>query len=254
MALLFVGVVAHKNFYMTQTDGYFPIFVGKNSENLKKSYIGNLSYTDDGGENISYKNPFYSELTAQYWIYKNIKNVDFKGLVHYRRFFSGKGQNLITKKEISEILSFNDVILPNKVFSKYNVYNTYKLHHNIKDLDGIRKVLNDKYPEYLPNFDKVMKRHGYHSLNMLIAKKDVFDKYSGWLFDVLFASESIIKSADDSYQQRVYGFLSERLLDVWVETNNLSVYELDVTNTEQSLTSKYYELSKRNVYQLLFKQ
>ena len=45
---------------------------------------------DDTGDNISKENDKYSELTAQYWAWKNydkIGNPDYIGFMHYRRHF-----------------------------------------------------------------------------------------------------------------------------------------------------------------------
>jgi hypothetical protein len=56
--------------------------------------------------------------------------------------------------------------------------------------------------------------------NMLLCKKDLFDEYSKWLFDILFEVEKRIHQdveTRDTYQKRVYGFLSERLTRVFVE-------------------------------------
>lgn len=76
-------VAAHKEFPMPKSKGYMQILVGS-----QKNYKSGITYQrDDEGENISEKNPNYNELTAIYWAWKNLKDVDAVGLVHYRRFF-----------------------------------------------------------------------------------------------------------------------------------------------------------------------
>ena len=41
---------------------------------------------DDTGDNISAKNCYYSELTGLYWVWKNVKDPDYVGVCHYRRY------------------------------------------------------------------------------------------------------------------------------------------------------------------------
>ena len=57
-----------------------PIHVGKA---LNLNEIGCIG--DNTGDNISFKNPFYCELTAHYWVWKNEKPTDYVGFMHYRR-------------------------------------------------------------------------------------------------------------------------------------------------------------------------
>ena len=65
-----------------------------------------------------------------------------------------------------------------------------------------------------------MKRTWAHMFNMFIMKRKPLDEYCTWMFDVLGEVESRIDISNYStYEQRVYGFLSELLLDVWLEVH-----------------------------------
>lgn len=67
------------------------------------------------------------------------------------------------------------------------------------------------------------------------------------MFDVLFKLEQQIDISDyDAYQSRVFGFISERLFNVWLVKNNISLVEVKVTNIEgENLILKVINLLKR---------
>ena len=72
-----------------------------------------------------------------------------------------------------------------------------------------------------------MKRTIGHRFNMFIMKRDKFDAYCAWLFDILFELEKRLDISQYSvYDARVFGFVAERLLDVWIETNGYDYQEL----------------------------
>ena len=72
-----------------------------------------------------------------------------------------------------------------------------------------------------------------HLFNMFVMKREDFDRYMKWLFDILFELEKRIDISNyDSYQKRVFGFLSERLWNIWLDQEKLSTYELKVINIE----------------------
>ena len=75
-------VATHKKYKMPEEEIYLPIQVGAEEKD-------GLGYQKDNeGENISLKNPYYCELTALYWAWKNydkLGNPDYIGLMHYRR-------------------------------------------------------------------------------------------------------------------------------------------------------------------------
>ena len=71
--------------------------------------------------------------------------------------------------------------------------------------------------------------------NMFIGKKEIMNEYFSWLFTILGYVESKIDIREYSdYQKRVFGYLSERLFNVWINHNkmNYSIKEIFVMNTE----------------------
>ena len=229
-----IYIAAHKKFSVPNNDIYIPLHVGAEGKQ-------DLGYTLDSiGDNISLKNPYFCELTGLYWIWKN-SNADYVGLVHYRRFFYKSAlsniKNILNKDEIINILNKNDIILSQRGYTwGSSVRGQYEKKHIKDDLDKCEKILKDKYPKYSIYFDKVFNGDFYCPFNMIICKKELFNDYCEWLFDILFELENEIDLSNrESYNARVYGFLSERLLNVWVLKNNLKVKELPVFNNEENV-------------------
>ncbi|MDR2085892.1 MAG: DUF4422 domain-containing protein [Dysgonamonadaceae bacterium] len=84
MTKISIYVACHKKTHFIQNEVYVPIQVGRVLSNTVLSDI----IGDDTGDNISYLNTMYCEMTANYWAWKNDTASDFIGLCHYRRFFS----------------------------------------------------------------------------------------------------------------------------------------------------------------------
>jgi len=232
-----VIIAAHKKYQMPKDKLYLPLHVGAEG----KDDIGYQK--DNEGKNISKKNPFFCELTGLYWAWKNLKS-GYIGLVHYRRHLTidkkigktteEKFNHVLTLKQVKELLKDNDIILPNK--RKYyieNLYDHYKHTMYIEPLDETRKIIEEKCPKYLEEFDKLHKRTSAHMFNMFIMKKDVLNDYCEWLFDILFELEKRMKDKEyDSFHSRFYGRVSELLLDVYLNTNNLKYKEVKFMDME----------------------
>ena len=108
-----VLVATHKNYAMPKDDLYLPVFVGKAIHpDVNHSFQG-----DNTGDNISVQNPYYNELTAIYWGWKNL-DLDAMGLVHYRRYLSLNHKksldNVLSHQQALELLKDHDIILPPK--------------------------------------------------------------------------------------------------------------------------------------------
>lgn len=231
---IIVYIATHKMTEFPSNNIYRPIQVGTSINNNLE-----IENKDNVGKNISEKNKSFCELTAIYWIWKNSK-ANIVGLVHYRRYFFKKINqkniiNIIDKDDIKNYLYKYDVIVPKKEYIyKYNVIEQYSIKHNKEDFLECKKIIEEIYPQYIIAFDKVSKNKSEYLYNMFIMRKELLDEYAKWLFDILFELEKRIdiKKYDD-YNKRVYGFISERLFNVWLEKNdNFKVKELYVNNIE----------------------
>lgn len=168
---------------------------------------------DDYGDNISRKNKQYCELTALYWIWKNDTS-DFVGLSHYRRRFE------LTEMEVEKITSATvDVVVTIPVVNFNTVRKQYELDHDIKDWEIMLEAIENIYPQYLDAAKAVQNGICYYAYNMFIARKEIFDNYCKWLFDILDYCEERIGKKDDVYQNRYAGFLAERLLTIFLVHN-----------------------------------
>ena len=256
-----IYVIAHKKFDDSFLDKkhYQVLHVGKDQDSNEDSI------RDDVGENISEKNPFYCELTGLYWIWKNgpEKPDDIVGLVHYRRFFTtfledlkyvyfNRRPAILNIERITRALDKHDILMPKRTFIFRTVRTFYNAHHIPEDLDIARQVIEELYPESLDSFDDVMSSHKFYYGNMLVCKKKLLDEYAKWLFDILFAMEGKIDMGRHItvYQQRIFGFLSERLLQVWVVQKELKVKEFPVFNVENKRMN-FFQTNKKRLVHLL---
>lgn len=227
-------VVLHAKTDVPFDDFYTPIFVGNSSENVDSGFL-----RDNIGDNISHKNQSYCELTAIYWVWKNTQS-EYVGFSHYRRFFKGtfntpNSGNILSKVEADYLMSKYDVVVSKeRNYVIENVRNHYKNSHYIQDLDAAKTVLEKFYPDYIEAFEKILDGTKISLYNMMIMKRDVFEKYCEWLFDVLFKLEPMVDISDRSnYQKRVFGFIAERLLNVWLSNDrNLNIKYLEISSKE----------------------
>lgn len=226
-------IATHKKYQMPSDVMYLPIHVGKEG----KEDIGYQG--DNTGDNISLKNSNFCELTGLYWAWKNL-NCDYLGLTHYRRHFclrktKDKFKSVLSSNELNLLLQDIDVIVPKKRnYYIETVYNHYSHTFHKEDLDTTRKILERRFPKYLKSFDEVMAGKTLHIYNMFVMRKDLADKYCEWLFDVLFELEKELDISNyNAFESRVFGRVSERLLDVWIKTNNVRYREIPVIYMER---------------------
>lgn len=223
-------VAAHRRCEMPPDGVYLPVQVGKA---LRPAPVPGWQ-GDDEGENISAKNPYYSELTAVYWAWKNLK-ADYVGLAHYRRHFSspvpsggGKWGGVLSGAQAEELCGEHDIVLPRRrrLYIE-TVYSHYDHTFFGEQFDRVREIIGRRCPGYLEAFDRHMRSRSEHLFNMFIMKRELFDRYCGWLFPILGELESCYDlESMDAFQARLVGRVSERLLDVWIDKNGYGYKEI----------------------------
>jgi len=242
-----IYIVYHKEDVLFSNQVFKPISVGKFSNISSDKFL-----KDNTGDNISFKNDLYNELTALYWIWKNTKD-EYVGLNHYRRFFY-TGFDLsfnfkLLQKSISSIykkyvrfepyiktnsiknvqkelqrqqktllslLDKNTIIVPNYQYLKEPVIVNYEKYHRLEDFLITDQVLRKLSNGFYLSWNKIKNDNALIAYNMFIMHRENFNDYLSFLFEVLFEVEKQIKIPTDPYQKRVMGFLSERIFTAYI--------------------------------------
>ena len=223
-----VYVMTHKAFTPPPDPLYVPLHVGRAAalSHSRDEESSPLSFCvgDDTGDNISKQNCYYSELTGMYWVWKN-SGADVVGTCHYRRYLLNAQGGLFTEEQILSLLQQYDVITTKELQLNFSYYEGFASHHKISYLDETARVIEELHPDYVADFDRLVRQKHTYFGNMLIAKKETYDAYMKWLFSILFEVERrVTVEEEDSYHRRIFGFISEFLQYVWVKHNGLKVY------------------------------
>lgn len=235
-------ICCHKSSDWINDDMYMPIQVGKICNCIDLGIQG-----DDTGDNISLKNESFCELTALYWAWKNLENTDIIGLCHYRRYFLNRHflfgsrfyifkslnvckKEILDEEKIRRYLNYYDIIVASPKVCPYNLRREFSYMLNSIDYKIMREVVADLYPEYIPSFDKIMYYgNKYSPYNMLVTSWEIFTDYSKWLFDILFEVEKRVHiESYTGYYSRLYGYMSERLLNIYLEKRQLKSKKIPI--------------------------
>lgn len=237
-------VCCHKPDIYKDSDVFLPIQVGKALSNISLKMQG-----DNEGCNISDKNPSYCELTGMYWAWKNLSNIDYIGLCHYRRYFDfnhiGRlcfpsttittqlfdSLNLDINSKITRFLEQGGCVIAKPVHLHTSLYLQYCEGHYSPDFRTLGDVILETQPaKYIDGFWKYLVGSNLFSpYNMFIMNWEEYDRYCNWLFKILEDFESRIDITHyPVYQKRLFGFVAERLLNLYVRTNNIKTLRIPV--------------------------
>jgi len=171
---------------------------------------------DSDGDNISYKNPNYCELTVLYWIWKNClfsKNdtgARYYGLFHYRRWLD------IREEDVKSLEENNiDVVLPYPTMHEPDIGEHHMRYIKESDWDAALQALKELAPEYYVVYNEIFSQKYLYNYNILIAKPDVLQTYCEWLFPILERVEELSVPKGNERADRYIGYIGENLLTLY---------------------------------------
>ena len=164
-----IYTMTHKPFTPPPDKLYQPLQVGS-------ALHENLGYlSDNEGDNISEQNPYYSELTGHYWVWKNDKHSDYVGCAHYRRYLVNERETLYTERELLDLLKKYDMVTTKLLTLEYSYYDAFDDRHNAKDLDVLGAVIKELSPKYYDNYIRLVHGKQTYFGNMFVMAKPLYD-------------------------------------------------------------------------------
>ncbi len=220
---------------------------------------------NDGADNVSVANLKYNELSAQYWVWKNyerIGNPDYVGFMHYRRHFLFDGwcgddnwvwlpkgrvyfvpsiskdylKHIADNHIRRQIADCDVIVMPSydvKNVGRPDLFDDYYQNVGTERDDTFAFFLSTikrLYPEYTAAAERVESDSVKYLCNMFVMTKELFFKYSEFLFAVLAEVDKHVDSQtlDPNGQAiRFLGFLGEYCLSVFIfHLQSLGTYRI----------------------------
>jgi hypothetical protein len=240
--------ITNKRLRVVENTSY--ILAGVGLDDFPEQYL--KSNTSD---NIFYKEKHYSELTFQYWYWKNILNKnknDWVGFCQKRRFWINKdsvGEKINTENFRKHILTeapnewsgieailcnpinvsnlkkmkilkrgFRSILKDPRILfdkRKRTINLHFDMYHGHGNLDKAIQVMNLEDRKEFSDFVKESTSYNPHI--MFIAKPNIHQKWFGTLFPWLSRCEEIFGFEElNGYDtERLYAYLAERYLSFW---------------------------------------
>lgn len=243
-----IFVACHKPDTCWCDDVYTPIHVGRTISKFREEMSAIIG--DDTGDNISAKNPYYCELTAQYWMWKNVHDVEYIGLAHYRRYFATK----LSSANIKSIMKHACILLAEPICEKFSVAHNLAYSLTREDVYIFMSCIRQYSPEYYKAACKVLSQNKYTPYNMFVMRKADFDKYASWQFGLLAEVEKQIRFSPYTRLKRILGYFAEVMFVIYCEKNRINIkYESVVGFDGKKILKNKYNIFRRIYVNIAFR-
>lgn len=270
--IFFVSNRIDINSYKPAASCYFPILDGA-FRHHKSFLIG-----DNTGNNISSKQPNYSELTVQYWAWKN-QTCDYYGLCHYRRYLSfadkffpvdkmnfviepllnknsAKKYGLTDSENIENIVCKYDAVVNKSAFVEsipvpeglgktVSVLDLWQKHDNFfikaSDIDILLKIIKTHFPKYYDSAIDYLNGNKHRGYNCYVLKKELFFELNEFQFGVMeYFEKEVDLTKYPEHLQREYGYMCEIMYGIFIHYLELqNIYKINERQMVLFLETKY---------------
>ena len=167
-----IFIVTHKPCDLPSDDVMTPIHVGR----AISPYKDEMSWMqgDDTGDNISSKNGSYCEMTAHYWIWKNVHDTEYVGVCHYRRFFAID----LSENYIHDEMADADVMMVEPSWHIDSVYSYFAKFMGAENMTILSMVMKKHFPDYFDTLEKICDGIKFHPFNMILCRKSLPAPYT----------------------------------------------------------------------------
>ena len=246
-------VCCHKECTLPDDTTLLPIEVGASLHHSRLRMQADDRVGDEACENISEKNLSFCEMTAVYWAWKHLRKVcpsiEYVGINHYRRYFDfGRvlpmqldivvseeelQQYRVDVQRLGRILRKKDVIVARPLHCDTSVFNQYSSRHVSDDMRTAIEVVHRLSPSFdEAMYEVIVRGNTFSPFNMGVLRWELFDDYCAWVFPILFEIERRIDiRAYSDLQKRVFGYLAERLWNVFIRQRGLAAEGLPILTT-----------------------
>ena len=220
---------------------------------LTDKRITELNDHDGFDESISNRNHRYSEVSAIYYIWKNIKT-PYIGISHYRRRF------FLTDELLEKYMEEGvDIIIPEPISLPCSNKEKYIEAHYGYDWTLTLQLIKELSPAYYDTALKFSESNSFSPCCMGIYKREVFDHCCSFLFTILERFYQLREEKKDIYQRRDVGFIAERLFSIYFiyHKNDLNIIESQLlqltskSDPEEEVDVTNDEIVKQNAFHLL---
>jgi len=124
-----------------------------------------------------------------------------------------------------------DIFLPKRIkFAYVDVKTQYALRHCKHQFEIFNETLIEIYPDFKASVERISSRKSMHAFNMFVMKKELYNEYNSILFNVLEKFEERISlKGMNQHQSRIFGFLSERFFNYYLDYKGNSIKKKELS-------------------------